>query len=75
MLNNPISRLLLLIMCLFLLCQGCTYQSWYEGMQEEQRRTCYQSQSQSEIQNCLDKVNSKTYEEYRKEREDIVRKP
>lgn len=75
MLNNKVFRLLLLIVCFFLICQGCTYQAWYEGLQEQQRQSCYQSQSQSEIQNCLDKVNSKTYEEYRKEREELIRKP
>lgn len=65
----------MLMMCLFLCCHGCTYQAWYEGFQAQQRQNCYQYKSQSEIQSCLDKVNSMTYEEYKKEREDLVKKP
>ncbi len=63
-----------LIICVTLLLQGCTYRAWYEGFQENQRQDCYQYRSQDQIQNCLDAVNGKTYDQYKKEREDIIKK-
>ena len=63
----------MLIMFLFLLGHGCTYQAWYEGFKARQRENCYQYKSQSEIQNCLDKVDSVTYEQYKKEREELIK--
>jgi hypothetical protein len=62
----------LLIFCIFLLIQGCTYRAWYEGLQEKQRQDCYQNRSQD--QNCLDSVNGVTYDQYKKEREDMIKK-
>jgi len=64
----------LLIICISLLIQGCTYRAWYEGFQEKQRQDCYQYRSQDQIQNCLDTVNGRTYDQYKKEREDIIKK-
>lgn len=55
------------IACLAL--QACTHQAWYEGFKAKQRQDCYDNHSQDEIQQCLDRVNSVTYEEYEKERE------
>ncbi len=49
---------------------GCTYRAWYEGLKERQRQECYQSPSPSEVQKCLDSVNSITYDEYMKSRKD-----
>ena len=60
--------MILLASCLFQAVQGCTYRGWYEGFQERQREACYKNPSQGEVQNCLDRVNSMTYEEYRKAR-------
>lgn len=48
---------------------GCTYRAWYAGLQERQRQECYQSPSQSEVQKCLDSVNSTTYDEYMRTRQ------
>ena len=48
--------------------QGCTYRAWYEGLRERQRQECYQHLSQSEVQKCLDSVNSTTYDEYARSR-------
>jgi hypothetical protein len=59
--------LLVEFFCLFN--QGCTYRAWYEGFQERQRQECYENRGQSEIQKCLDRVNSTTYDEYMKSRE------
>ena len=50
--------------------QGCTYRAWYEGLKERQRQECYQSPNQSEIQKCLESVNSATYDEYMRGRND-----
>jgi hypothetical protein len=50
--------------------QGCTYRAWYEGLKERQRQECYQSPSPSEVQKCLDSVNSITYDEYMRSRKD-----
>jgi hypothetical protein len=50
--------------------QGCTYRAWYEGLKERQRQECYQSPSPSEVQKCLDSVNSTTYDEYMRSRKD-----
>ncbi|RPH82712.1 MAG: hypothetical protein EHM75_12835 [Desulfobacteraceae bacterium] len=50
--------------------QGCTCRAWYEGLKERQRQECYQNPGQSEVQKCLDSVNSTTYDEYMRSRKD-----
>lgn len=60
---------LILAVCSCLVSQGCTYRAWYEGLQERQRMECNENRGQSEIQKCLDRVNSTTYDEYVKGRE------
>jgi hypothetical protein len=60
--------LLLLAAGAFLGIQGCTNRAWYEGFKERQRQECYQSPSPSEVQKCLDSVNSSTYDEYMRSR-------
>ncbi len=63
-----VSRLVLtLVICTSL--QGCTYRAWYTGFQEEQKRKCYDNPSQTQIQQCLDRVNM-SYDEYEKSRQD-----
>ncbi len=64
---------LLLAACSCLASQGCTYRAWYGAFQERQRQECYKNRSQDEIQKCLDGVNSTTYDEYVKGREDSNR--
>ncbi|MBF4992334.1 hypothetical protein [Methylophilus sp. QUAN] len=46
---------------------GCTTQSWYEGVKEGARNNC-RSQPPGEVESCLEKLNTKTYEEYEKAR-------
>jgi hypothetical protein len=60
---------LFLAMCSCLFSQGCTYRAWYEGLQERQRMECNENHGRDEIQKCLDRVNSTTYDEYAKSRE------
>lgn len=58
-----------LTVCFCLLMQGCTYRGWFEGLQERQRQECYRNTAGGEVQKCLDRVNSTTYDEYMKSRE------
>lgn len=53
---------------------GCTYRAWYEGFRERQRQECNEERGRDEIQKCLDRVNSLTYDEYVKSRGDSQRK-
>lgn len=60
---------LFIVGCVCIVSQGCTYRAWFEGFKENQRQDCYKHMSQSDIQECLDRVNSMTYDQYMKERE------
>lgn len=60
----------LLISAAALASLGCTNRAWYEGFQERQRQECFKNRGQDEIQQCLDRVNSTTYDEYMKARKD-----
>ena len=53
--------------------QGCTYRAWYEGFRERQRQECYAERGQSEMEKCLERVNSMTYEEYAAGRDNAKR--
>jgi len=66
--NKKVSTVLLAL-CLWLFAIGCTSRAWYEGMRERQRQDCYKYQSRDEIQRCLDRVNTMSYDEYKRERE------
>lgn len=57
---------ILLIMVLAMVLTACTNKTWYEGVQEG-ARNC-RSQPPSEVDACMEKLNTKTYEEYEKER-------
>ena len=65
---------LLAALCLLLAGQACTYRAWYEGFQERERQACYRSPSRDDIQKCLDRVNSVTYDDYRRGLEDPNRR-
>lgn len=60
--------------CLCLAGHGCTYRAWYDGFKEQQRLDCYRLASQHAVQQCLEKVDSQTYEQYVKEREAMKRR-
>jgi hypothetical protein len=70
--NNMV--VILLMACVCMAAQGCTYRAWYEGFQKQQREECYRQPSQEEIQKCLDKVNNMTYDQYTKARKDAEKK-
>lgn len=46
---------------------ACTNKAWYEGVKEGARNNC-RSQPPGEVEACLERLNTKTYEEYEKER-------
>lgn len=58
-----------LVVLLPLLCMGCTYKAWYQGLQDTRRQECYRL-PQGEVQPCLDEVDRVGYEQYRREREE-----
>jgi hypothetical protein len=70
-------RLLVLLLagCFCSASQGCTSQAWYEGFRENQRQDCYKYKNQKEIQECLDRANGLTYDQYEKARENSEKKP
>ena len=45
----------------------CTTEAWYEGMKRSAENECRQL-PQGESENCLSRVNKKTYREYENER-------
>ena len=64
---------LLLAGCVCFSFQGCTYKAWYEGFKEGQRQDCNKIESPSERQECIERVNSRTYEEYKKTQDDSIK--
>ena len=65
--------LILLSASYCLVSQGCTYRAWYDALKEKQRQDCYNDPHQSGLQQCLDRANSMTYDEYKNRREESVR--
>jgi hypothetical protein len=65
---------LLLTVCVCISCQGCTYKNWYEAFHEVQRTNCYTIENSNGREECLERVNRMTYEEYEKAREDLNKK-
>ena len=61
-----IKYLQLFLSSLFLL-GGCTMQSWYEGMKMRAENEC-RMQQPGATEDCLARVNHKTYDDYEKER-------
>lgn len=50
---------------------ACTTQAWYEGTRESARQQCRQRYPDAASQqSCIDQVNSKSYQQYRQERDD-----
>jgi hypothetical protein len=53
--------------------QGCTNQAWYIGLQERQRQECGKStMNLSDVQQCLEGVNSMTYNQYKAQRDQAM---
>lgn len=73
------SRLyVVMLLCAGMLCQGCSYKAWtsglYTGFKEEQKRRCYETPNQGDIQKCLERVNGMSYDEYSRYREETIKR-
>ncbi len=67
------NKLIVLFMCaVIIICfiEGCTYQSWYDGIQESHRQECYEYQ-EPERTKCLEEI--KSYDKYKRDREEIIK--
>ena len=68
---NATLRISVISLCL--VAQGCTYQGWYSGFQEQQRQQCYKDTiNPSDTQRCLDRVNNTSYDQYKRQREQAI---
>jgi hypothetical protein len=65
----------LLAACACLAGHGCTARAWYEGLQERERQACHAQANPRDAQDCLDRVDRLTYDQYRKAREDAAGRP
>lgn len=54
-------------------CMGCTAHSWYEGVKETKRQDCYKLQSASERNRCLEEVDGASYDQYKRERDQMIK--
>jgi hypothetical protein len=61
------SLMLILFIVLSVTMTACTNKAWYEGVKEGAKNNC-RSQPPGEVESCLERLNTKTYEEYEKER-------
>jgi hypothetical protein len=69
------TRRILLILPVWLACfffQGCASQSWFDAFKDIQRQECYKIESPTERQECLDKIDDASYDEYQKERKETI---
>lgn len=46
---------------------ACTHQAWYESVKEGASNHC-RNQPPGEVASCLERLNTKTYEDYERER-------
>lgn len=53
---------------------GCTSQAWYESARQSAELEC-QKQPAGAYEECMSRVNRKTYEDYRREREAVKQAP
>ncbi|HJV33787.1 hypothetical protein [Geomonas sp.] len=55
-----------------LLCQGCSNRAWYDMLREQQRQLCNQEKSLRATQQCLERVNGVSYDEYERLRKESL---
>lgn len=48
---------------------ACAQQAWYEGIKQNQRQDCYKSPP-GEREECLRRVGDKSYDDYRREKQE-----
>ncbi len=64
---------LMFLVSIFIYFSGCSYRSWYEGLRETERQNCYKIENSIERQECLDRVDEMSYDQYQKEREKTIK--
>jgi hypothetical protein len=52
---------------------ACTQPAWYEGAKQSQRNECYKAPP-SAREECLKALNSETYDEYQRKRQEELKK-
>jgi hypothetical protein len=57
---------------LLLVAGGCSWRSWYAGIQQQQRNDCYHLGAQRDIQTCLERVDRLTYDDYQRLRQERI---
>ncbi|MES2879784.1 MAG: hypothetical protein V4713_15325 [Pseudomonadota bacterium] len=65
--KNRFSPVVISIACLVLGSSGCSTASWYEGMKRSAENEC-EKQAPGAREDCLSRLNKKTYDSYEKER-------
>jgi hypothetical protein len=60
---------LIFLAFIYIYFSGCSYRAWYEGFRETERQNCYKIENSIERQQCLDRVDEMSYDQYQKERE------
>jgi hypothetical protein len=68
MANKFFTRVLLA--SIFMVSNGCSSRSWYEGFREMERQKCYEMENPSEMQECLERVDGTSYDQYQRAREE-----
>ncbi|MFW5637298.1 MAG: hypothetical protein ACOC3A_11620 [Thermodesulfobacteriota bacterium] len=71
--RKPMVFLFVGLICLAV--QGCTARAWFGGLQENAHQDCYRYATPAEIQDCLDSVNSITFDRYTEERKEMIKQP
>lgn len=63
-------HIILLLAFVFLFISGCSSRAWYESFREIERQNCYELESPSERQECLDRLDETSYDQYEKDRKE-----
>lgn len=53
--------------------QACSQRAWYEGLKQSQRNECNKAPP-SEREECLRAIDSDSYDEYNRKRQDEMKK-
>jgi hypothetical protein len=65
--------MILLAILIALGAAACTPRAWYEGAKQSQRQECYKAPPAAR-EECLKALDSETYDEYRRNREEQLKK-
>ena len=72
--NYAMTRTITCFMVLMILgASACTQRAWYEGAKQSQRNECYKMPLPAR-EECLQKLDSETYDEYQRQRQEELKK-